>query len=106
MLVLVFFVTSGDSATLVLGIMSSDGEPNPRAAVKAVWGALIAGIAISLLLSGGVQAIQTATIVFALPFALVILLMAIALVLGVRQDWRERDARERAMHRRLRDITR
>ena len=106
LLVLVFFVTSGDSATLVLGIMSSDGEPNPRAAVKAVWGALIAGIAISLLLSGGVQAIQTATIVFALPFALVILLMAIALVLGVRQDWRERDARERAMHRRLRDITR
>jgi glycine betaine transporter len=105
LLVLVFFITSGDSATLVLGIMSSDGEPNPRARVKAVWGVLIAGIAISLLLSGGVQAIQTATIVFALPFALVIVLMALALVRGVREDWRVVDARERALRKRLRDLT-
>ncbi|HEX3138635.1 MAG TPA: BCCT family transporter, partial [Rhizobacter sp.] len=105
LLVLVFFVTSGDSATLVLAIMSEDGEPNPRTRVKAIWGALIAGIAISLLLSGGVKAIQTATIVFALPFALVIVLMAVALVRGVREDWRVVDERERALHKRLRDMT-
>ena len=67
-LVLVFFVTSGDSATLVLGMMSTGGNPNPGARVKIVWGLLVAGIAASLLLAGGVKAVQTATIVFALPF--------------------------------------
>ncbi|RZU01157.1 BCCT family transporter [Rivibacter subsaxonicus] len=103
-LVLVFFVTSGDSATLVLGIMSRDGDPDPPARVKATWGALIAGIAISLLLSGGVEAVQTATIVFALPFAGVIVLMAIALWRGVREDWAVEQQRERALRRKLRAL--
>jgi len=47
-LVLVFFVTSGDSATLVLGMMSTGGNPDPSARVKVVWGVLVAGIAITL----------------------------------------------------------
>ncbi|WP_200843290.1 BCCT family transporter, partial [Raoultella sp. 18086] len=46
-LVVVFFVTSGDSATLVLGTMSTRGDPNPSARVKIVWGLLVAGIALS-----------------------------------------------------------
>ncbi|UZG44127.1 BCCT family transporter [Caldimonas thermodepolymerans] len=103
-LVVVFFVTSGDSATLVLGMMSSGGNPEPGMRVKLVWGLLIAGIAASLLLTGGVQAVQTATIVFALPFALVIVLMALALWLGVRHDWREEQRRERELRRRMREM--
>src|SRR5690606_37449855 len=75
-LVLLFFVTSGDSATLVLSMMSTGGQADPGARVKVMWGLLVAGIAISLLLAGGVKAVQTATIVFALPFAVVIILMA------------------------------
>jgi glycine betaine transporter len=85
-LVLLFFVTSGDSATLVLGMMSTGGQENPSARVKIAWGLLISGVAISLLLAGGLKAVQTATIVFALPFTLVIVLMAIALWRGVRED--------------------
>ncbi len=103
-LVLVFFVTSGDSAVLVLGMMSSGGNENPGARVKIVWGVLVSGIAISLLLAGGLKAVQTATIVFALPFALVIVLMAIALWRGVRDDWAEENRRERALRRRMREI--
>jgi len=103
-LVLVFFVTSGDSATLVLGMMSTGGQENPPARVKIVWGLLVSGIAISLLLAGGVKAVQTATIVFALPFAVVILLMALALWRGVREDWNEEQRRDRAMRRRMRDM--
>jgi len=102
-LVLVFFVTSGDSAVLVLGMMSSGGQPNPGARVKIVWGVLVSGIAISLLLAGGLKAVQTATIVFALPFALVIVLMAVALWRGVRDDWAEENRRERALRRRMRE---
>lgn len=104
-LVLVFFVTSGDSATLVLGMMSTRGQENPPARVKIIWGALVSGIAISLLLAGGLQAVQTATIVFALPFTGVILLMIAALWRGVRADWAEHEQRERALRRRLRALS-
>jgi len=103
-LVIVFFVTSGDSATLVLSMMSTGGNENPPARVKIIWGALISGIAISLLLAGGLKAVQTATIVFAVPFAVVIVLMAIALWRGVREDWREEARRERALRRRMREM--
>lgn len=103
-LVLVFFVTSGDSATLVLGMMSTQGNPNPPARVKLIWGVLVAGIATSLLLTGGVQAVQTATIVFALPFAVVIVGMAVSLWLAVRHDWREEQKRERALRQRMREL--
>jgi glycine betaine transporter len=104
LLVLLFFVTSGDSATLVLGMMSTGGQENPGARVKIAWGLLISGIAISLLLAGGLKAVQTATIVFALPFTVVIVLMAIALWRGVRDDWNEEQRRERALRRRMRDL--
>jgi glycine betaine transporter len=104
-LVLVFFVTSGDSATLVLSMMSTKGNENPPPHVKIGWGVLVAGIAVTLLLAGGLQAVQTATIVFALPFTLVIILMAIALWRGVKEDWNEQDRRERALRRRMRELS-
>lgn len=103
-LVLVFFVTSGDSATLVLGMMSTGGAPDPSARVKVIWGLLVAGIATSLLLSGGIRAVQTATIVFALPFTVVIVLMTVALWRAVREDWRAEQRRERELRRQMRDL--
>ena len=103
-LVMLFFVTSGDSATLVLGTMSTGGQADPSARVKIAWGLLISGIAISLLLAGGLKAVQTATIVFALPFTVVIVLMAVALWRGLRDDHAEEQRRERALRRRMRDL--
>jgi glycine betaine transporter len=104
LLVLLFFVTSGDSATLVLGMMSTGGQANPSARVKVMWGVLVSGIAISLLLAGGVKAVQTATIVFALPFTLVIVLMAVALWRGVREDWDGEQKRDKALRRRMQEV--
>lgn len=52
---------------------------------------------------GGVQAVQTATIVFALSFADVMLL-AIALWRGVRNDWNEEQRRERTLRKRMREM--
>ncbi len=103
-LVLVFFVTSGDSATLVLGMMSTGGNENPSARVKVIWGVLVSGIAISLLLAGGVKAVQTATIVFALPFTLVVLLLAWSLWRAVREDSHAQQQRERALRKQLRGM--
>ena len=103
-LVLVFFVTSGDSATLVLGMMSSGGDPNPSNRLKVLWGVMVAGIAVSLLLAGGLAGLQTATIVFALPFTLVIVLMSVALLRAVREDYKEEERRERALRQRMRHM--
>ncbi len=104
LLVLVFFVTSGDSATFVLGMMSTQGNPNPGARVKVIWGVLVAGIAASLLMAGGIRAVQTATIVFALPFAFVILLMTLALWRAVRADWKALQDEEKRLRQRLRQL--
>lgn len=103
-LVLIFFVTSGDSAVLVLGMMSSGGNPDPSNKSKLMWGALVAGIAISLLLAGGLKAVQTATIVFALPFTVVIVLMMVSLYRAVCEDWTAHEKRERELRRRMRQM--
>lgn len=104
LLVFCFFVTSGDSATLVLGTMSTGGNANPSARVKIIWGVLVAAIALSLLLAGGLQAIQTATIVFALPFAFVLLLMAVSVTIAIRHDWNEEQQRDRELRRKVRAL--
>lgn len=106
LLVLVFFVTSGDSATLVLGMMSTGGNPNPPARVKLVWGVLVAAIALSLMLAGGIRGLQTATIVFALPFTVVLVLMAISVVRAIAHDWEEERRRDRALRRQMRELVR
>ncbi|MGV3742342.1 MAG: BCCT family transporter, partial [Burkholderiaceae bacterium] len=63
-----------------------------------------AGIAISLLLAGGIEAVQTATIVFALPFMLVIVLMVWSLWRAIREDWAEHVRQERELRRRVREM--
>ena len=98
-LILVFFVTSGDSATLVLATMSTDGDPDPKNRTKIIWGVLVSGIALALLMAGGLKAVQTATIVFALPFSLVLVLMSVALVRAVREDWHAHELRERQLRK-------
>ena len=104
LLVMVFFVTSGDSATLVLGMMSTGGNPNPPSRVKIMWGVLVAAIAISLLLAGGLKAMQTATIVFALPFSVVLLLMAISVTRAIHQDWQAEQKVEKALRKKMREL--
>lgn len=91
-----FFVTSADSATLVLAQMSS-GEPgDPGFARKLTCGVLQAAIAAALLLAGGLEALQAVVIVAALPFALLLVAVLVSLhrVLGDDLAARDREARE------------
>jgi glycine betaine transporter len=104
LLVMVFFVTSGDSATLVLGMMSTGGNPNPPNRVKIMWGVLISAISISLLLAGGLKAMQTATIVFALPFSVVLVLMAVSVTRAIHQDWQAEQKLEKALRKKMREL--
>lgn len=79
-LIISFFVTSADSATFVLAMLSEKGELNPSNEKKLTWGILLAIIAISLLFSGGLDALQNTLIIVALPFSIVIIFMMVSLL--------------------------
>lgn len=88
------------------GSLKLGGEDDEPEFSIGSWFAMLvaAGIAISLLLAGGIEAVQTATILFALPLALVIVLMVIALWRALREDWQEEARRERLLRRRMREM--
>lgn len=79
-LVFSFFITSADSATYVLAMLSEDGSLVPSNRKKVVWGLSVTGIAITLLLSGGLTALQNVLIIAALPFSLVLILVTVSLL--------------------------
>ncbi|MFE9958417.1 BCCT family transporter [Micromonospora sp. NPDC005299] len=85
-LVALFFVTGADSAALVLGSLSSRGALRPHRGVVVLWGVLIGAVAAALLLAGGLAALQQATILVALPFVVVMLGLAVALVREMAAD--------------------
>ena len=77
-----FFITSADSATYVLGMQTAYGTLNPSGFIKIVWGLALAAIAYVLLLAGGdtgLSALQSAAIISALPFSVVVFLMMVSL---------------------------
>ena len=85
----IFFITSADSASLVNSQLSQKGNPAPNRLVTAFWALCMAGIAVVILLFGGqnaLQGLQNLIVVSALPFAVVLVLMAIALVKELRND--------------------
>jgi choline-glycine betaine transporter len=84
-LVALFFVTGADSAALVLGSLTSRGSLRPHRALVVVWGVLIGAVAAVLLLAGGLNALQQATILVALPFGVVMLGLAVALLRDLAQ---------------------
>ncbi|WP_172197975.1 BCCT family transporter [Niveibacterium sp. COAC-50] len=100
----VFFVTSADSATFVLGMLSSKGSLNPSAATKLVWGLLISLIAAVLLIGGGLKGLQTMSIVSALPFTLVLLGLCASTWRALSEDADAQDLRDQRVQRRLREI--
>jgi glycine betaine transporter len=85
-----FFITSADSAAFVLGSMTSGGSLNPSFGLKILWGLLMAGTASVLLVSGGggLEALQTAALIAALPFAFVLILMLISVSVMMGRDLR------------------
>jgi glycine betaine transporter len=88
LLIITFFITSADSATFVLGMLSSKGVQNPSSKVKLVWGLLQSSIAAVLLLSGGLQGLQTASILAAAPFSIIMVLMCYSLYLSLQTEFK------------------
>lgn len=80
LLIGIFFITSADSGALVMGMISTGGDTEPRRWLRIFWALAAAAVAIALLVANGLQAIQTAAILTALPFSVVIILMCVATV--------------------------
>ncbi|KAA5836411.1 BCCT family transporter [Saccharopolyspora hirsuta] len=89
LLIVNFFVTSADSASVVLGSMSQRGSTRPGKAVVVFWGVVIGGVATVMLLTGGEDALdglKNTAIIAAAPFVIVLLFMCMALVKDLRSD--------------------
>ena len=85
-IVITFFVTSSDSASLVVDIITAGGHLDPPKIQRIFWATMEGVLAAVLLLGGGLLALQTAVVVTGLPFAVVLLLLSISLVRGMGQE--------------------
>lgn len=87
-LIATFFITSADSATFVIASQTSGGSLTPPSRLKMIWGITISLLAIILLKTGGLSALQTAALVGALPFSFVLILMLISLMKALNDEVR------------------
>ncbi len=85
LVVITFFVTSSDSGSLVIDIITAGGNPEPPKAQRVFWAVMEGCVAAALLVAGGLVALQTAAITTGLPFAIVLLGMCYALHKGLAE---------------------
>ncbi|MGM0396413.1 MAG: glycine betaine uptake BCCT transporter [Bacillota bacterium] len=81
-----FFITSANSATFVLGMFSSGGDLNPSNSKKILWGLVMSGVAVSLMVAGGLSTLQIASIAAAFPFCFVMLAACYSLLKALKAD--------------------
>lgn len=82
----VFFVSGADAGAIVLGAFSSWGDLEPKKWLTAAWGSLVGGVALVLLIVGGLDALQWGAIVVSSPAILVVLALCVALMIDLRTD--------------------
>ncbi|MBO6559635.1 MAG: BCCT family transporter [Nisaea sp.] len=85
-LVIVFFVTSSDSGSLVIDTITAGGKVDAPVPQRIFWATFEGMVAIALLLGGGLGALQAASVSTGLPFALVLLLGCVSLVKGLMSE--------------------
>ncbi|MDN5733384.1 MAG: BCCT family transporter [Psychrobacter sp.] len=85
-MIVLWFVTSSDSASFVIDMLTAGGDTNPPKIQRLFWATMEGLIAAILLAAGGLDALQAAAIVAGLPFALVIFVMMYSLWRGLSRD--------------------
>lgn len=88
-LLVTFFITSANSATFVLAMLTSDGDLEPPNKKKVFWGVLIAIVAFALIIAGSIETIQTISIVIAFPYLFILLFICVSTVIALRKDQKE-----------------
>lgn len=87
-LVMVFFVTSSDSGSLVIDTITSGGIQNPPVAQRVFWATFEGVVAIVLLIGGGLGALQAAAVTTGVPFALLLVIMMWSVFKGMTEEHR------------------
>lgn len=85
-MIVLWFVTSSDSASFVIDMLTSGGDANPPKIQRLFWAGTEGVIAAVLLAAGGLGALQAASIVSGFPFTVVILIMLYSLLRGLSRD--------------------
>ncbi len=85
-LVLVFFITSSDSGSLVLDTITAGGKVDAPKPQRIFWALIEGFLAIALLLGGGLAALQSMAVSMGLPFTLVLLVGCFAIVKGLMSE--------------------
>ncbi|MEM9734148.1 MAG: BCCT family transporter [Pseudomonadota bacterium] len=92
-LLMTYLVTTADSAVLIVNTINAAGDEGPKARPHILfWGVALGAVVAALLLVGGLKAIQTAMVIGALPFSLVMVLQCAALVKAIYNDGRREAA--------------
>lgn len=89
-----FFVTSSDSGSLVVDSLTTGGKIDAPVGQRIFWAVVEGSVAAVLLIGGGLQALQTATIVTGLPFAIILIVMCFSLYKGLNEDFRKLKKRQ------------
>jgi len=85
-LIAIFFVTSADSGSLVMDIITAGGKMDAPVQQRVFWCLLAGLVAAALMLGGGMASLQALTISVGLPFGVVLLLMCVGLVKGMLEE--------------------
>ena len=88
LILFVFLVTSADSASYIVSQMTDHGSLNPPLYKRLTWGVLISAICLTLIVASGLKGLQSASLLAALPFAMVLFLMMGVLMSQLRADRR------------------
>ena len=85
-LVVVFFVTSSDSGSLVIDVIASGGKVDAPAPQRVFWCTFEGLVAIALILGGGLVALQAMAVSTGFPFAIVLLVATVSLIKGLMSE--------------------
>ncbi|GHC91233.1 BCCT family transporter [Nocardiopsis terrae] len=87
-LAVLFFVSGADANTYVLGMLTTHGSIRPRTPILLLWGAMTGALAIILLFSGGLNALQQTVIVASAPFLVIIVGVVVSFCRDLRSEER------------------
>lgn len=88
-LVVVFFITSSDSGSLVIDTITAGGKTDGPAPQRVFWCVFEGLVAIALLIGGGLSALQAMAVTIGFPFAMLLLLMCVSIFIGLRSELRK-----------------
>ncbi|WP_411968768.1 BCCT family transporter [Haloferax sp. YSSS75] len=86
-LVTTFFVTSADSSTLAVSMMTTGGKKHPSSINRIFWAVLQGAVASILMVVGGVRALQSAAIITGAPFAIICVITTLGLIRTFQDDY-------------------